>query len=160
MITIQIIIIFTILFLASPSFANEIKYTLGPSCKNKNVICPNENEIPVCIVLDPRVHVEQILNSENHNINRFEPACGDEENFFKVGCIDTLSKNSRFAENVSIECVELVKCENENNKLSVSCSDGKIAKCLGSDETPSCDKNSICENDSLPVCDYVWQANL
>jgi hypothetical protein len=157
-------IIFTLL-LANPCFAEGIKYSVGPSCKDKKVICPNQNETPVCIVLDPRVHVEQTVNSLNKVVNRFEPSCGEEVNNFKIGCIDILNNNeasNKFIDNVSIDCIELVKCEKdkENNKISVSCSSGKMAKCLGSDDIPNCENDSMCVSDSLPVCDYVWQANL
>lgn len=163
MVSIYLTAIIFIFLLTNPAFASGIKYSVGPSCKDKKVICPNENETPVCIALEPRVHIEQIKNKTNQMVNRFEPSCGDVENNFKLGCIDTLSASeSKFIDNVSIDCVELVKCEKdkENNKISASCSGGKMAKCLGNDNVPSCEKSSICENDSLPVCDYVWQANL
>ncbi len=161
MIIYQLLIIFSFIFLATPVNAQEIKYSFGARCKENKVICANKNEVPVCTVLDPRIHIENYIK-ENQTVNRYEPSCGNEGNTFKPGCIDLLNtnENNELVDNVTIECIEIAKCEaNKENKLSMACSDGKIAKCLGQEESPNCENNTICEDGALPICEYAWTAS-
>lgn len=135
---------------------------MGPSCKGNKTVCPNPNEVPTCISLNPRVH----LDMNEKLLNRYKPSCGFDSGNYQPGCLDTLSgeeSSIKFAKDVVIECIEKAKCEldKNTNKLITSCSNGKIAKCLGSDDVPNCANDFICgNNSSMPVCDYVWQANL
>lgn len=161
--SIFILSIFIVGFLAiEPSFSQEIKYSLGPECKNHAVMCPNPNEIPTCIVLNPRIHLELVDKTTSQN--RYEPSCGLNPNNSYPGCVDISvgEYGNGFISDVTIECLEPVKCEknNETNKLVTACSNGKIAKCLGGSITPNCESSSLCEDGSIPVCDYVWEAKI
>lgn len=159
--TIILILLFQTFLVCNQSFAQTIKYSMGPACKNSKVACPNSNEIPTCIVLSPRVH----LDINEKLANRYEPSCDVDSDNIQPGCIDTFLKEetgSKFISDVVVECIEKVKCQSDKNtnKLIATCSGGKAAKCLGSDNIPDCENDSVCGNSSIPVCDYVWQANV
>ena len=65
------LVLFAYLISCKASFAEELKYSFGPTCKDKQVICRNLNEEPVCIVLNPKVHFETIsFVSSSKKINR------------------------------------------------------------------------------------------
>ncbi len=146
------------IFQMHPCNAQELKYSLGPHCKEKKVICKNPDEVPVCLTLDPRVHIEKFSGKE---INRYQPSCVGHKNDIQPVCVDLDSNGYKIADGVVIECIENIKCKNDinKNKLTAYCQSGKTPKCLGSDSTPNCDAKSICEGNSVPICDYVWQAN-
>lgn len=160
--TIILLFVFQAFIVCNNSYAQTIKYSMGPSCKGSKVVCPNLNEVPTCIVLNPRVH----LDMNEKLSNRYKPSCGFDLDSSQPGCVDIFvgeEANSKFAQDVVVECIEKAKCEvdKDTNKLITSCSNGKIAKCLGSDNTPNCANDFVCgNNSSMPVCDYVWQANL
>lgn len=156
---IMLLFILQAIVVCNNSYAQTIKYSMGPSCKGNKIVCPNANEVPTCISLNPRVHVD--MNEKL--LNRYKPSCTFGLDNSQPGCVDTLGEESKFVSDVVIECVEKAKCELDKdlNKLVASCTGGKIAKCLGSDDTPNCSKDLICgSNTSMPVCEYVWQANV
>ena len=142
------------------SFAKQVQYSIGPVCKNNKIVCKNPNEVPTCLKLDPKVHLEleDFVNGER--INRYQPSCSNNPNNFRPKCIDTSQDSEIITEDVTLECVEYIQCKNDKdtNKLSTVCSDGKLPKCLGDDNEPNCNNETVCENNSVPVCDYTWQA--
>lgn len=159
--TIILLFIIQAFIVCNNSYAQTIKYSMGPSCKGNKIVCPNLNEVPTCISLNPRVH----LDVNEKSLNRYEPSCGFGSDNSKPGCVDALAEESnfKFIPDVVVECIEKAKCEvdKDTNKLVTSCSGGKLAKCLGSDNTPNCANEFVCgNNSSIPVCDYIWQANL
>ena len=140
------------------TFAQEIKYSVGPSCSGEKVICKNPDEVPTCVTLNPKVHIETVNYKENE-VNRFQPTCFNNTTPL---CIDIGHDGQIAGDNVVIECIEFVKCEageDDSNLLEAVCSNGKTPKCLGSTRTPNCNSDSIC-NDSIPVCDFIWQASV
>lgn len=142
------------------TFAKEIKYTTGPFCNGKKISCRRATEIPTCLRLDPMVHLEVVGNIDGRIINRFQPSCRTYSRGFKPDCIDLNKKGKSVSEGVTLECIEFVQCkfDKDRNKLIPFCSDGKIPKCLGGDETPNCELETICNDGSIPVCDYIWEA--
>ena len=149
----------TFFFLFSISYAQEIKYSLGPYCKDKIVACRNPNEISVCLVLNPRVHLERVSGKK---INRYQPSCSAYKNNVQPVCVDIGGVGYKIIEGVVIECIEDVKCQKDatKSKLTAFCPSGKIPKCLGSDNNPDCEAESLCDGNAVPVCDYVWEANV
>lgn len=141
------------------SFAQEIKYSIGPICKNNKVICTSSNETPTCVVLNPKIHLETITSESGIKTNRFQPYCDAYPSNLLPTCID-LNMQGKIARGVVVDCVELVKCKinKDTNKLAATCTSGKIPKCLGNDSTPNCEAEALCRNASIPVCDYAWQA--
>lgn len=141
-------------------FAKNIKYSIGPICNKNKVICKNQNELPVCLVLNPSVRVETITNYKNNQVVRYQPSCGRNPDNLQPTCVDIIDGRKVSSKEVVLECVEFAKCEidQNTNKLTPICSSGKIAKCLGTNNKPNCNSESICRNGSLPVCDYEWQA--
>lgn len=152
--------IYFLLFIClNTSFAKNIQYTTPPFCNSNKVICKNSNEVPVCLVLNPKVHIESLLDYNNKKILRYHPSCnGDPENLLPV-CLDK-TDNKKASKEVVIECIEYARCsiDKDTNSLSAICSSGKVAKCLGTNSEPNCNDENICRNDSIPVCDYVWHA--
>jgi hypothetical protein len=140
------------------SFAN-IKYSLGPQCNDEKVVCKGQNELPVCIVLNPKVHIESVELVEGSKVNRYQPLCNGAEDNLSPGCIDLLTASPARARNVVVECFEQVRCVKNSQKLTAFCEGGKMPKCLGSDTEPDCNSKTLCSGKSIPVCDYVWQAN-
>ena len=142
------------------SFAQELKYSFGPVCKDNKVICRDSNEVPVCLAINNKVHIEKaVIHGET--VNQFQPTCSGYDDNSLPTCID-ITEEEQFAKNVVVGCIEKPKCqadENSNKLISV-CSDGKLPKCLGDDSEPVCDieAHSICEN-GIAVCDYTWEAN-
>lgn len=143
------------------SFARQVGYSVGPVCRNNKVICKNPNEVPTCLKLEPRIHleIEDYVNGER--INRYQPSCGNSPNDLRPKCIDTDQDGYVVAKDVTLECVEYIQCKNSvaSNKLAAFCSEGKLPKCLGDDNEPNCNSESVCENNSVPMCDYSWQAS-
>lgn len=144
------------LFSFDASFAQSVKYSVGPVCKDKKVVCKKTEEEPVCIVLNPKVHVEMV--NQFNNINRYQPVCIGYEGDFFPSCIDLVTSKYPRAKGVIAECLERVSCKKGNGAYIAYCNDGKVPKCLGSDNKPDCNSDRICEDKSLPVCDYVWEA--
>lgn len=141
------------------SMASEIAYSIGPSCnENNEVICSNPNEVPTCIVLNPRVHVEYAYTENSTKTNRYSTVCVDSI----PTCFDQIEEN-QILDDIVVECVEFAQCvaNNDSDKPIPSCSKGKMAKCLGSENEPDCSSqaSNICEK-GVAVCDYTWQANL
>lgn len=141
-------------------FAKNIKYSIGPTCNKNKVICKNQNELPVCLVLNPRVRIETITDYKNSKLLRYQPSCGRNPDNLQPACMDIINGKKVNSNEVVLECVEFAKCEidQSTNRLGAVCSSGKVAKCLGTNNKPNCNSESICRNDSLPVCDYEWQA--
>ncbi len=153
------LLLLAFVFLYGTSYAQEIKYSLGPNCKEKKVVCSNPNEVPVCIALNPRVHIERVSGKK---INRYQPSCiGYKDNIQPV-CVDIDGIGYKITEDVVIECIENIQCQKDasKNKLSAVCPSGKMPKCLGSENSPNCEADSLCDGNSVPICDYVWQANV
>lgn len=146
----------------SISYAHQVNYTVGPICKNNKVICKNPNEIPTCLKLEPKVHLELENFVNGEVINRYQPSCDSNPNNLSPKCIDPEDENQAIALNVTLDCVEYIQCKEnkETKKLTEVCSGGKLPKCLGDDNEPNCNNNSVCVNNSVPVCEYTWQANL
>ena len=146
-------------FLFDSSYAQEIKYSISPYCKNKTVACRNLNEIPVCLVLDPRIHLEKISGTK---INRYQPSCSGYKNNIQPVCVDIDGIGYKIAEGVVIECIENIQCHKDaaKNKLTAFCPSGRNPKCLGSDNSPNCEAESLCDGNSVPICDYAWEANI
>lgn len=144
----------------SASFAQSIKYSIGPFCSSNNVICTNPSEVPTCLVLNPKIRVETMQGKDGSKVNRFQPVCSASTDKMLPSCIDVSTDEEVSVEDVVLECVEFVQCQtNQNtNKLTAYCSEGKVPRCLGSDNVPNCESDTICKNDSIPICDYVWQA--
>ena len=143
-------------FSCNTAFA-QLQYSVDPVCQDNEVICPDQNTVPKCVKLEPRIHVEYIESVNGEKINRYEPTCTTDNDIQIPGCIDTTTGSN---DGVAVlECVELIKCtENENGKLIATCSDGKVPQCLGDDNnSPDCTQNEICKN-SMPVCNPKWQA--
>ncbi len=157
-------LLFTIYFsesnLCFANAAQEIHYSFGPACDKNKVICKNPSEVPTCLVLNPRVHVDDIEDENGNKINRFQPSCSAYEEDMFPTCVD-VTQDNKPAFGVSLECVEFVKCEasKDENKLIPSCSGNKAPKCLGGNDEPSCETASICDGHSVPICDYIWQAS-
>ena len=144
------------MFTCNLSFAQTIKYTLGPTCKENKVICSGLNEVAVCLTINPKIKIETI-SFENHIQNKYEPTCNVFPDISLPGCID--KDSGLLAKNAVIECVEFIKCEKDNlNNTTANCSQGKIPKCLGSDDLPDCNNKVLCANNAIPICDYTWQA--
>lgn len=143
------------------SFAQAIKYSVGPVCKNGAVVCKNSNEAPTCLSLNPKVHLEKLSFADGEKINRYEPSCNSYPDNLFPNCTDIILGNKTPRKDIIVECVEFVKCQVDKNKgnLVPTCSDGKVAKCLGNNDMPSCTASEICGHGSVPICDYVWQAN-
>ncbi len=139
------------------SYAGEIHYSIGPTCSNSNVICKNPNEIPTCLSLNPRIHIETIKDANGNDVNRFQPSCGEDS--LSPTCIDVAQNIP--AKGITLECIEFVKCQISENKneLIPQCSGGKVPQCLGSDKEPACGDSTICGNNAIPICDYIWQAS-
>lgn len=144
------------LFTTAYNFAQNIKYSVGPVCKDKKVVCRLKSEEPVCVVLNPRVHVEKIEVAGR--INKFQPVCISYGGSFFPGCVDLTTSTYPHVKGVVVECIERVKCIKDGNAAFAYCEDGKIPTCLGSDDKPDCLSSEICKDNSLPVCDYVWEA--
>lgn len=141
------------------SYAQNIKYSVGPVCNGEKVYCKGSNEVPICIVLNPKIHIESIELEGGNKINRFQPLCNGDEDNLQLRCIDLLAKSVVESENVVVECFEQVKCVKDSYKLIAFCEGGKIPKCLGSDNEPNCNSETLCSGKSIPVCDYVWQVD-
>lgn len=145
------------------SYAQTIKYSLGPICKEGKVLCTDPKEIPVCLALEPRIHL-QTINSEGENgekVNRFQPSCAETLRGVTPGCIDISDGNKVINDGVILECVELIQCSRDEatNKLTAYCSGGKRPICLGSSDIPDCEKEIACDSGAIPICDYVqWAA--
>ena len=122
----------------------KIKYSIGPKCNENNVVC-GQNEVPVCLVLEPSIHlVSSNLNDPVKDI-KYIPSCQAES---VPACTD--SNGLSAPDNVVLECVEFVQCKDN----TAHCSDGKTAKCFGNDnELNGCG----CKDGSDPVCDYMWE---
>ena len=123
------------------------------------MICNNPSEVPVCIALNPRVHIERVSGKK---INRYQPSCiGYKENIQPV-CVDIDGIGYKITKDVVIECIENIQCQKDpsKNKLTAFCPSGKTPKCLGSENSPNCEADSLCDGKSIPICDYVWQANI
>ena len=158
--SLTLIIIFQFIFLDN-SFAQEIKYSFGPVCKNSSVVCKGLNEVPTCIATDVGIHLQTVLINDRQ-INKYQPSCGVFNNTSYPTCVD-ITRNGHIApKHIVIECVEFPNCKQiSQDKLIAVCSDGKIPKCLGDDEEPSCtlSANSFCRK-GVAVCDYTWQASV
>ena len=156
----RLILFFTLYFSSSNfCFAQEIHYSFGPACDKNKIICKNPSEVPTCLVLNPRVHIEETEDKDGNKVNRFQPSCSAYEEGMFPTCVD-ITQNNQPAFGVSLECVEFVKCSISNdNKSTPSCSGDKAPKCLGGNDEPSCETASICDGHSVPVCDYIWQAS-
>ena len=115
-----------------------IKYSIAPHCnENNQVACKNNNEQAVCIKLGSLIQTQEDLH--------YIPGCDSGS----PGCIN---ENTRVSapEDVVIECIEFTQCQDN----VAHCSDGKTAKCAGSDnELIGCN----CKNGSSPICDYTWE---
>ncbi|GEM_PF-2461487 len=140
------------------SFAN-IKYSVGPQCNGEKVLCKGQNEVPVCIILNPKVHIESVELVEGNKTNRYQPLCNGSEDNLYPGCIDLLTALPAKTRNVVVECFEQVKCVKNLEKSIAFCEGGKIPQCLGSDSEPDCNSKTLCSGKSVPICDYMWQAN-
>ena len=154
---VQILLILNFSF----SFAQQIKYSVKPFCKQNKVICSNPNEVPTCLVLDPKIHLETINNVNEEKINRFQPSCGRYAENLSPNCVDVTQDKNATVNGVVLECVEFIKCKHDEttNKLTAVCSGDKVPKCLGHDDGPNCETNTVCKGGSVPICDYIWQAN-
>ena len=143
------------------AFAQTLKYSKMPECENMSVICNNENEVPVCLTLFPKVHLEKIALNENYQINRFQPHCFTSIKSKSPSCFDLNTKNKMESSNIAVECIEFIKCKYDKNKneLIPTCSEGKTPRCLGNSSIPSCKNKTICNKESIPICDYIWQAS-
>ena len=142
------------------SFAQEIKLSFGPTCANGTVVCHDPNEVPVCFSADNGIHLEKVA-VDGQIVNQYQPTCNSYEGTELAACSDITQDGKLAPGHIFLNCIEFPKCGVDQNKLSVICSDGKIAKCLGgNDEEPSClaDEDSMCVK-GVPVCDYSWQAN-
>ncbi|MBI2995615.1 MAG: hypothetical protein HYY52_02775 [Candidatus Melainabacteria bacterium] len=127
----------------------QLQYSVSPFCEKNKVLCV-QNETPVCLVSNPRIHEEK---------NRFSPDCDVNSS---PACIDLSYGTRATDENIFIACIERVICnfDTNKNKLVITCSSGKIAKCLGSDDSPSCisDGEAAECKDGIAVCDFNnWQ---
>ena len=151
----RIIFLFTCgIFLSlNVSYAQTIKYSLGPVCKEGKVSCADPKEIPVCLVLEPRIHLET---------NRFHPSCDEALQGVTPGCVDISDGNKIVNNDVVLECVELVQCtiDETTSKLTAYCSGSKRPICLGSGDIPDCEKEIACDSGTIPVCDYVQWAGV
>lgn len=146
---------------SSKSYAQQIKYSFGPACKENKVVCSGTNEVPVCIATDNGIHIQTIvLNGQT--LNQFQPSCGAFNDSLLPTCIDIANEDQLAPKHIVVECVEFPKCspKENDNKLVAVCSDGKLPKCLGDDSDPSCglETYSTCTK-GIAVCDYTWQAN-
>jgi len=152
-------LILSIVFISNFSQAYDLQYSIGPRCRNNKVICKNPNEVPTCLKLEPKVHIELVNYINGERKNRYEPFC-DFPNSSHPKCTDALDAKN-VLKNVFLECVEYIQCKTNdiNDKLAASCSSGKTPKCIGENNEPDCESETVCESNSLPVCDYTWQAN-
>ena len=150
-----------IIFTFQASIAQEIKYSTPPVCINNNVICKNSNEIPTCLVLNSKVHIETTINEAGEKTNRFQPSCKNQFNDLIPSCFDLNSNLDEAPGGVVLECIEFVKCNSDekSNKVIANCSGGKVPKCLGNNDLPNCEVEDVCKNNSIPVCDYIWEAS-
>lgn len=142
------------------SFAQEIKLSFGPICNDGMIVCHDPNEVAVCFSADTGIHLEKII-IDGQVVNQYQPTCNSYEGTELPTCSDITQEGKLAPSYIFLNCIEFPKCTGEQNKLSVICSDGKIAKCLGgNDEEPNClaGENSMCVK-GVPVCDYSWQAN-
>lgn len=163
----SLFLLFTIemIFSCNISLAQGIQYSTPPVCIKNKVICSNSNEVPTCLVLHPKVHIENILNVDGKNMNRYQPSCKGLYNNLVPSCIDIYSKHSTklvdAPTDVILDCVEFVKCysKKDSKKIISECSNGKVPKCLGDNDLPNCAEENICKNNSLAICDYIWEAN-
>ena len=120
----------------------KIKYSIGPKCNENNVVC-GQNEVPVCLVLEPSIHLVSSNSNDPTKDVKYIPSCGTVPT-----CTDTNGLPA--PDNVVLECIEFVQCQDE----TAYCSDGKTAKCFGNDnELKGCN----CKDGSSPVCDYIWE---
>ena len=156
-----LVLLMGVLLTCKVSYAQQIRYSFGPVCKENKIICPDFNEIPVCLSTDSRVHVEQVIINDE-KVDQYKPSCGALANDSMPTCLDVLKDGAIAPDHIVIACVEFPKCKlkETSNKLVAACSQGKIAKCLGDDEEPDCalGDNSVCRK-GVAVCDYTWQAN-
>ncbi len=147
----QIFALFILILLTANniSFAmgKEIKYSIGPKCNENTVVC-GQNEVPVCLVFEPTIHLVSTGGTELLEDAEYLPSCTLE---MHPNCVDK-SSGATAPNNVVLECIEFVQC----NDNIAHCSDGKTAKCLGDNsELNGCN----CNNGSDPVCDYTWQVS-
>lgn len=147
-IRISLILLIEFFLFSSISFAQneEIQYSLGSHCKGTSVACSGK-ETPVCVSLYPSIHVEL---SEQNVTNKYIPSCSSE---VIPKCIDKETGDIA-SENIVIECLELAKCEvDENEQVKAICPNGEIERCVGNDNKLS---GCICEDGSDPICDQSW----
>ena len=146
-------------FSCNPTFA-QLQYSVGPSCsEDGEVVCPEKGQVVKCFILEPIIHIEYIKSINGEKVNRFQPTCSI-ENDSQPACIDTYGELG-VVSNAVPECIEPVECiKDKDEKLVASClTEGKEAKCLGSKgNKPNCNRKEICDDLSIPVCDYSWQA--
>ena len=141
----------------------QMKYSRGPICKDNEIVCADPDTVARCYVLDPKIHEEIIINQEGERVNRFQPSCGDYPDNLLPTCVN---EEGKVAQGVVLDCIEPVKCQldTNNNKLVAVCSNGKVPKCLGNDNTPNCEAKTpeiICKDQSVPaICDYIWEATV
>lgn len=150
-----------IFFLPCHSMAQEIKYSLGPPCIKNTVTCLDNNEIPTCLDLNLKVHLDTISSVTGEKINRYQPSCGIYPDNLLPFCIDTTQESELPAKNVVLECIEFIKCQKQGDQLVPNCSEGKVARCLGDVNPPSCTSENLCKNGSIPICEHehIWQAS-
>ena len=127
------------------AYANKIKYSMAPRCSGINVIC-DPNEKAVCLDLHPSVHIYLDGHEQNES---YYPSC---ENSSEPRCV---TKNGEPTPNVTVDCVEFIKCEADEKNIQVAkCSTGKTAKCIGNgNELNGCN----CSDGSNAICDYFWE---
>ncbi len=149
-----------ILLTCNISFAQEVKLSFGPTCESNKVICHDPNEVAVCLDTNSRIHLDKVL-ANGENIDQYEPSCSTYGGSVLPSCVDITEEERPAPSHIVIACIEFPQCKSDENKLAVVCSDGKIPKCLGGDEEPSCisGESSSCK-EGIPVCDYTWQASL
>ncbi len=158
------IALFITLMFSNISYARnikqKIKYSKPPHCTNNIVTCSNPNEIPTCLVLDPKIHMEIITVSTGKTFNKFQPYCENHPENLIPTCLDINNYKLVSTKNTFVECIEFVKCakDNKSQKPIAVCSSGRVPKCLGSSSEPNCEADKICKV-GIPVCDYIWEAS-
>lgn len=156
----------TLIFLlcSISSYAREIKYSLGPICgeDEEEIICSNQYEVPTCVKLYPKVQWELITDANGNLVNNFKPSCQHQSQELLPSCVDINNGEKDPTGDRIVECIEFINCvlDEKENKLIPTCSSGKTPICLGSDSKPNCKLKTICEDGSIPACDYVWEAYL
>lgn len=157
-----LVLIASFVFAQNNTYAEDLKFSIGPVCKNNKVVCKGGNEKPTCLVLNNKVHVETIEFAGGEKINKFQPSCGGYTDNLLPFCVDITKDSENAEKGVVLECIELAACKEENDKLVPDCPNGKISKCLGDNSVPNCLAERPCKEGSIPICDYEygWQANV